>query len=230
MGKRSRILPFTSGAEDWCTLLADPEKHWQQGYSARTLAHCWEASEGLPDEVALPFLQSIDLLVDDLQPILAIPEFKVPLPGGARASQNDIFVLAKSKAGPVCIMVEGKVRESFGPRVKDWLVDASPGKKTRLNFLLETLGLNTLPEVGVRYQLFHRAASAIIMAEQFRAVAAVLLVHSFDQELCGWSDYAEFTQLFGVEAVVGTLQKVTDTAKVPLFGLWVVGNPRFLTY
>jgi hypothetical protein len=37
----------------------------------------------------------------------------VPLPGGSRASQNDIFVLAKSKAGPAAIMVEGKDRTGW---------------------------------------------------------------------------------------------------------------------
>jgi hypothetical protein len=49
-----------------------------------------------------------------------VPEFKVPLPGGAHASQNDIFVLARSTAGPISIMVEGKVNESFGPALREW--------------------------------------------------------------------------------------------------------------
>ena len=36
-------------------------------------------------------------------------------------------------------MVEGKVAESFGPRLGNWLEDASTGKRTRLNSLLRTL-------------------------------------------------------------------------------------------
>jgi hypothetical protein len=42
----SRILSFTTGPDDWKALLADPEKQWRVGYSARTLATCWEAAEG----------------------------------------------------------------------------------------------------------------------------------------------------------------------------------------
>ena len=42
----SKILAFTSGPDDWQALLADPVKHWRPGYSARTLAYCWEAAGG----------------------------------------------------------------------------------------------------------------------------------------------------------------------------------------
>src|ERR1700741_3554086 len=140
-----RIL-LTSGPDDWQKLLADREKHWRLGYSARTLAHCWEkAPDGFPPEVAKVLKQTTDPLLANLVPVLAVPEFKVPLPGGNRASQNDVFVLARSSAGPVCIMVEGKVNESFGPTLDEWRVDASPGKRDRLKFLLRTLGLATLP-------------------------------------------------------------------------------------
>jgi hypothetical protein len=37
----------------------------------------------------------------DLELLLAIPEFKVSLPGGRAASQNDFFVLARSPDGLV---------------------------------------------------------------------------------------------------------------------------------
>lgn len=224
----SRILAFTAGPEDWQALLADPIKHWKTGYSARTLAHCWEAADGFPPEVALPFSQVSDPLLTGLQPLLAVPEFKVPLPGGVRASQNDIFVLAKSLAGPVSIMVEGKVDESFGPTLADWRREASPGKQERLNFLLGALGLGTVPAGPVRYQLLHRAASAILTGEQYRAAAAVLLVHSFSQAQAGWADYQAFARLFGVAASVGRVQRLGGASRVPLFGLWVWGAPAFL--
>ena len=107
----SRILAFSSGPQDWQALLADPVKHWKTGFSARTLAHSWEATDGFPPEVSLAFTHCAEPLLAKLTPLIAIPEFKVPLPGGVRASQNDIFVLARSSSGPVSIMVEGKVRE-----------------------------------------------------------------------------------------------------------------------
>ncbi|MCE5316242.1 MAG: hypothetical protein LLG04_02625 [Parachlamydia sp.] len=224
----SRILKFTSGPKDWKALLADKEKHWKKGYSARTLAHCWEAADGFPPEVSLPFSLSTDSLLANITPVFAIPEFKVSLPGGVRSSQNDIFVLARSSSGPVSIMVEGKVNESFGPTLGQWRNEASSGKKKRLNFLLRSLGLSTVPADSIRYQLLHRAASAIITGEQYRAVAAVLLVHSFSQRHTGWSDYQAFINLFDVEAMVGTIQRLSLSSSIPLFGVWVVGNSIFL--
>jgi hypothetical protein len=224
----SRILALTTGPEDWQALLADPVKHWRTGYSAKTLAHCWEATEGLPPEVAAPFTECNEPKLANLVPILAVPEFKVPLPGGARPSQNDIFVLARSAAGPVSIMVEGKVSETFGPTVEEWRQEASSGKEERLSFLSRSLGLNTVPWGRVRYQLLHRAASAIITGEHYRPAAAELLLHSFSQERTGWSDYQTFTRLFGVEASVGCVQRLSTASSVPLFGVWVVGNPAFL--
>lgn len=223
-----RILAFTSGPQDWQALLADPVKHWKSSYSARTLAHSWEAADGFPSEVGLSFSQSTEPLLANLTPLLAVPEFKVPLPGGVRASQNDIFVLARSSSGPVSIMVEGKVNESFGPTLDEWRSEASSGKEERLSFLLRSLGLGTVPSGSVRYQLLHRAASAIITGMQYRAAAAVLIVHSFSQERAGWSDYQAFTRLFGVEAAVGSVQRLGNASSVPLFGVWVLGNPLFL--
>src|SRR6266850_3014165 len=178
----ARILTFTSGPEDWQALLADPTKHWKTGCSARTLAYCWEeAAEGFPPEVSKALQQTDEASLRELTPILAIPEFKVPLPGGVRPSQNDLFVLARGAKGPVSIMVEGKVSESFGPTLGEWRNEASQGKKQRLQFLLRTLGLMEVPTASIRYQLLHRAASAVITGEQFRAAAAVMLVHSFSE-------------------------------------------------
>lgn len=223
-----RILWFTTGPHDWQGLLADPVKHWRTGYSARTLAHCWEATEGFPQEVASALSQTSDPLLAGLTPLLAVPEFKVPLPGGIRSSQNDLFVLARSLAGPVSIMVEGKVSESFGPTLEEWQQEMSPGKTKRLGFLVRSLGLDEVPAGEIRYQLLHRAASALITGEQYRAVAAVLLVHSFSEELVGWRDYVAFLDLFGVKALQGSVQRITDKSTIPLFGAWVLGDRRFL--
>jgi len=87
--------------------------------------------------------------------------------------------------GPVSIMVEGKVSESFGPTLGEWRGDASQGKESRLRFLLSTLGLTEEPAGSIRYQLIHRAASSVITGEQFRAAAAVMLVHSFSEQRVG---------------------------------------------
>ena len=71
----------------------------------------------MPPEVQRVFASATDPLIVGFVPVLAVPEFKVPLPGGDRPSQNDIFVLGRSKAGPVSVMVEGKVSEVDGSSV-----------------------------------------------------------------------------------------------------------------
>lgn len=222
-----RILSFTSGPEDWKALLADPEKHWKVGYSARTLAHCWESCEGFPAEVQAALAAADEPLLAGLSPLLAVPEFKVPLPGGDRASQNDIFVLARSIKGPVVMMVEGKVDEPFGPTLDEWRIDASPGKEERLKHLLSKTGLDSAPG-AVRYQLLHRAASAVITAEQYRAFAALLLIHTFTRRDSGWTDYEAFLRLYRVAAVKNCVQQLTSASPVPLFAAWVPGNFAFL--
>lgn len=128
------------------------------------------------------------------------------------------------------MMVEGKVAESFGPQLSEWLANASAGKRERLAFLIRTLGLAAEPGGSTRYQLLHRAASAIIEGERYRAVAAVILVHSFSDARASWSDYVAFLALFGVRASEGVLQRLPGKQSVPLFAAWVVGDPRFLQY
>jgi len=51
--------------------------------------------------------------------VLKIPEHKVELDTGNVPSQNDLFVLARTDSDLVTIVVEGKVREPFGPKVAD---------------------------------------------------------------------------------------------------------------
>jgi len=228
----ARILAFTSGPDEWKTLLADPVKHWRTGYSAKALSYCWEAADGFPPEVAQALQHTCEASLRDLTPLLALPEFRVSLPGGVRPSQNDLFVLARSAKGPVSIMIEGKVSESFGPTLFEWRNKTSTGKKSRkksrFQFLLQTLGLKNEPAGSIRYQLLHRAASAIITGEQFRAVAAIMLIHSFSEQRVGWSDYRAFAALFGVDAIEGVVQKLGTDSQVPFFSVWVVGNSSFL--
>jgi hypothetical protein len=224
----SKILAFTSGPDDWQALLSDPVKHWRSGYSARTLASCWEAADGFPPEVAQALSQSDSPLLADLTPVFAVPEFKVPLPGGGHASQNDVFVLARSAAGPVSIMVEGKVNEPFGPTLREWLHQASPGKQERLRFLMRSLGLRAQPQGAIRYQLLHRAASTILTGEQYHADAAVMVIHSFSETHSGWPDYQAFARLFRVNAMPGMVQRFGKGSRLPLFGAWVVGDQSFL--
>src|SRR3954468_14676426 len=154
----------SSGAHDWQWMLAKPGLQWKHGASAMALADAWENAQRWPPEVAAA-LDDSELC--GLEPLLALPEHQVPLPGGVAASQNDLFVLARRAAGGVvALAVEGKVEEPFGDHtVTEWRSTATPGREKRLRYLLGVLGLADDERTGtLRYQLLHRTASAIIEA------------------------------------------------------------------
>jgi hypothetical protein len=222
-----RIFVHTKGPKDWRRVLAQPRKHWKKGYSARALAHCWEEREGFPVEIERLFAESGHAAFRDIEPLLIFAEYKVPLPGGRRASQSDVFVLAQSAQGLVTIAVEGKASETFGLTVEQWLDKASEGKKTRLAYLQKTLAL---PQVAphIRYQLLHRAGSAVAEAHRFGAPTAVMLIHSFSQEDEGLVDYQAFLELFGVQGGPGQLAGVRKTQGVDLYCGWVRGDEKYL--
>jgi len=95
------ILIPASSPDDWKRFLADPEKHWRTGYSARSLAYCWQEADGIPSEILSVLGQTPAL--QGLKTILAIPEHQVPLPGGRRPSQHDVWALAETATGLVSI-------------------------------------------------------------------------------------------------------------------------------
>ena len=91
----SKIYVPSGGAESWKRFLAKPELHWARGYSARTVAHSWEAADGLPHEIA----ELLQLVAGPIELLFALPEHKTALPGGRRDSQSDVFALLRSSAG-----------------------------------------------------------------------------------------------------------------------------------
>jgi len=225
-----RIYRPTERPEDWKNLLAD-EKHWKPGHSAYALAHCWEEADGFPEDIKNVFNNSGITLFQNIQPLLVVPEYRVPLPGGKRDSQNDIFVLARVPSHLVSIMVEGKVSESFDKTVQEWQKDKGDGKEKRLIFLRETLSLESASIDEIRYQLLHRTASALIVAAQFMAISALMLVHSFSQKDAGFDDYARFLELFGLRkssVSVNSVVHAKNIKGIDLYFGWVKGNEKYL--
>jgi len=216
----------SAGPGDWKSLLADPEKHWARGYSARTLAHAWEDSDGFPPEIINVLHQSNAL--SDIEPLIIFPEWKVPLPGGRASSQNDVWVLAKTDSGLVSVSIEGKVEESFDKTLGEWKLKASKGRQIRLAYLLDVLGLNeTLPD-KIYYQLLHRTASAVIEAERFGATQAVMVIHSFSRHNRWFEEFKTFVNLYKAEAEIGRLITVKARNGLPLHLAWVHGNEQYL--
>ena len=214
-------------AEDWRAHLSDPEKHWRSGYSAKTLAHCWQDSDGFPDEFTKVF-ENAGKPFSELVPLMILPEHKVALPGGSTASQSDIWILAKVERELFSITVEGKVSEPFGETVEDWLRKDSKGRQTRLTFLIETLGIPESFDKSTRYQLFHRTASAVLEADRFLASQAMMVVHSFSHTNEWYDDFEKFAGLFGIKTEINRIFTTKVPNGMPLHLAWIHGNETYL--
>ena len=224
----------TTRPKDWQQLLAKPKKHWRGGFSAKALAHAWEEAEGFPPEVRQVLSDGAFPVLRDVELLLALPEYNVPLPGGQRSSRNDIFVLGKTEGQLIAITIEGKVKEPFDKLVGEWLKGIKPnsGKPGRLQFLKQLLEIEDRNVDRIRYQLLHRTASALLLAEQFNAPYSMMLVHSFSQENAHFEDYRAFLNLLDVgdaeDSVPNSVSYVGKKNGVDLYLAWVRGEERFL--
>lgn len=226
----TRIYVPSSGVEDWRQLLANPQKHWQVGYSARTLAHAWESSNGFPPEVS-SLLTCKSSPFSKVELLAAIPEHKVRMPPySGHPSQNDLFVLAKDEnEGLIALTIEGKVSESFDQTLAEWNVKNSSGKEERLAYIQEILGIDGNLPPTTRYQLLHRMASAVIEANRFTAQYAVMVIHSFSQSDLWFGDFCSFLSVFGVKnAEIGELYFLGENLGINLYAGWARGDAQFL--
>ncbi len=218
--------------EDWAPLLAEPGKHWRTGYSAKALAYCWQEAKGFPAEVKKVFRDSGIPSFRNAKMLMAFPEYKVSLPGGKRASQSDIFLLARGDDKLISITVEGKVDEPFGEVISDWKLKDMGGKKDRLAFLCDQLGVNPATVDNIHYQLLHRTVSAIIEAQNFNAPIALMLVHAFEKTTekydASFHAYCNLLNLFGKRGRENTIVSLGKSGSVDLYVGWVKGNDKYL--
>jgi len=94
--------------------------------------------------------------------------------------------------------------------------------------LTDILGLSAPIPDSIRYQLLHRAASAVIEAKRFGARHAVMLIHSFSEDDSWFGDFAAFANLFALTAAPNQLLSTTLRNGLPLYLAWVRGDTRFL--
>jgi hypothetical protein len=221
----NRIYVPARGLEDWQNLLGDPSKHWKEGRSAMSLAYRWCAGD-FPDVVSAA-LDGADIdAIRNLELLVGLPEHQVPLPpAGARPSQTDLFVLARSSDGLVAITVEGKVDEPFGKVVDSWLGEADgerrSGKPERLRFIVDLLGMDEESVRPLRYQLLHRTAAAVLEGKRFAASHALMLVHSFDSGDAGLSDFEAFAEALGADRRGDAIMSVPHIHTPRLYLGWV---------
>lgn len=128
-------------------------------------------------------------------------------------------------------MIEGKASEPFDKIIKDW--NNSDGKLCRFEFLAEKLEINNnISDCNdLRYQLFHRTVSAILIAEQFFAKKAIMIVHSFSQSNEWFNDYLEFVRLLNpsINSKIDEINKCkTLSSGIDLYIGWIKGDDKYL--
>lgn len=186
-------------AEDVIPYLGAPH-HWKEGRSAKSLVDQWWAANGIPTSVRTLFDQADEWRNAEL--IDAFVERQTDLEDGRPShSQSDLLAIVALEGRLGVVAIEAKVDEGFDKTVAEWLKNGGPGKAARLEKLCSLFGLKP-GEVGdLRYQLFHRTASAILEARRYRASDAAMIVQSWCPKSSGISDFSAFLNALGVAFV-----------------------------
>jgi len=230
----NKIFIPSLGPTDWRRLLANPETQWKQRKSALEMAVCWESARntksGIPPEVAVAL--DTDPLLSDAVLLMCIPEHKVDLEGSGPASQNDLWALLRSGNKIVSMTIEAKAGEKLDKPVEEWIKGASQDsdKPKRLADLCARLNIETENVSKIRYQLLHRAVSALKEADRFGADIAVMLIQSFNRvaDESSWSDFVTFGELMDTKVQENSIVLTPRTTSVPLYLGWVTSNPADL--
>jgi hypothetical protein len=193
-----------------------------------TTTASWEdANDTLPKEITATLDSSLDKDLVGLKLLAAIPEWQVALEGGETASHTDVLAITRNDRGLCVIAVEAKVDEDFGPLVKDKRTELSVGQRSRLDYLQSLLGITNLDD-GIRYQLLHRTASAILTAREFHAHVAVMMVQSFGKKASLHEDFDAFCHALDAQTLPGGMTVVRSFSQPRLFLGWCNGDLRFL--
>jgi hypothetical protein len=210
--------------------LGKPELHWKEGYSAYELATAWMETDGIPQIVREVIEQAGEWRGCTL--LEAFFERETDLPAAGRPSQTDLLAILRTGDGNVILGVEGKVRETFGPIISDWLGDGeNPNKAGRLAGLCSTLAVQVALTGPLYYQLFHRTCAAIYEAKRFGYGRAMMLVHSFDctdpKQPAGFAQFQRFAKFVGMPVdgpnLVSSI-RICDGVEVRL--AWVSDRPK----
>lgn len=197
--------------------------HWQPGRSAKAVTDSWFFSNSIPASVRA--VLAADPVFKNAKLVDAFLERSVDLGDGQRPSQTDLMAVIRTHAGLGIIAVEAKVNEAFGPTVKEWLAEDKNGagaRRARLETLCSLLNLDPDRATGLRYQLIHRTASAVIEAHNYCAKHAAMIVQSFCPKRSWFEDFAAFTEALNLgPAEPGRISQAGNFAGVELRLGWV---------
>jgi len=205
-----------------------PPRHWRAGHSAMELARCWSSAGGFPRtfESALRYPPFRGLAFER-----GVAERNTDVPGKGRASCTDLMVTARTPEGKgVVIGVEGKVDESFGELVSDWISKGGVNRQDRLDGLCEGLELEPSRVGGLRYQLFHRSYAALATAREQGCEHAIMAVHSLQgrgPRGGNWQGFVAFARALGaVDIAEGRPVGVRERMGVRFWLMWVTEPSR----
>lgn len=192
-----------------------------------TSAAAWEAAaDTLPPEISRLLESTSDPRLLAQRLIVALPEWQVALPGGVTTSNTDVLAVCRNALGLCILGVEAKVLEDFGPLLAVKRAEASMGQSERLTYLHNLLGVERFDD-SIRYQLLHRTASALLMAREFHAVAAVMLVHAFDTPAQQRDDFHAFVGAMKAVEIAPLAFNVGSFTAPALFLAWCDGDSSF---
>jgi hypothetical protein len=212
--------------EDVVRHLGRGKLHWKAGRSAHALVTRWHEARGIPAIVR--HVLDTQTAFTGAALVDAFLERNVDLPGGGRPTQTDLMAILRTGSELAIAAVEGKVDETFGPLVGEWLKE-NPGRLDRLNGLTSLFG-PTARDPALRYQLFHRSASALLEAERYNASIALMLVHSFSAERAGFADYAAFLKAVGLSdnptpgQIYGPKHCIVHGRSISFYAGWVADD------
>lgn len=191
-------------SEDIIPHLGAPH-HWREGRSAKRLIDQWWNANDFPSSIRSMLEQASEW--HDAELLDAFAERCTNLSDGRPShSQSDLLAVVGLDSGIGILTIEAKVDEGFDKTIDDWLKADSAGKRKRLEGLCARLGLNAHQVGEYRYQLFHRAASALIEAGRYRSSQAAMIVQSWCPKKSSFDDYKAFCRLLGYrDATIGVL-------------------------
>jgi len=173
--------------------LLHSELHWKRGRSAFETSYSWIQARGIPVSVAKILAQAPEWRGAEL--LAGFFEHGTALDTQTGPSYTDLLTLCGLSDGLGVLAVEGKAGEPFGQLVSEW--KTSPGREARYSWACEMFGVQAPACVALRWQLFHRTASAVLEAKRFRARHAVMLVHDFSVGAESSTDFLAFAGAVG---------------------------------
>ncbi|MGE0411645.1 MAG: hypothetical protein AB7Q64_06530 [Verrucomicrobiales bacterium] len=206
--------------------------HWKRERSALELAVSWELAQATPNDSGMP--REVKAVIDtalplkDAELLMGMPEHKVTLNTSRAPSQTDFWALLRCSSGLISLSIEAKAGEPFDKTVDAWLNqdEKKHGREERLRWLCEILKSSpSMDDCGsLRYQLFHRTASALKEAERCGASAAVMLVQAFPGAEKSWADFERFGSYLGVQVNIDCLVQVPSHQMPQLYVGWVTSR------